>query len=53
MKTVCKVSDTSKNPVSVAQGLVALRRLGLYAQVSAAHKCGDSAKHCKENHRHG
>lgn len=54
MKTVCKVSDPIKHPVSVALGLVALRRLGLYAQVSTTHKdgCG-CAKPIKENHRHG
>jgi hypothetical protein len=54
MKTVCKSLDTSKHPVSVALGLVALRRFGLYAQVAAVHKeACDSAKPIKENHHHG
>lgn len=54
MKTVCKTLDTSKHPVSVALGLVALRRFGLFAEVAAVHKeACDSAKPIKENHRHG
>ena len=50
MKTACKLSDTSKNPIAVSLGLVALRRLGLYAQVAAAHRDG---KPVKEKHHHG
>lgn len=53
MKNVGK-SELSKHPVSVALGLVALRRLGLYAQVTATHnkECG-AGKPGKDGQRNG